>query len=770
MNTDMYEKLPQELKERGSFCLWKYEERDGRMTKVPYQTSGLRADSTNKATFTDYATAISLRDKYDGIGIGVFDDICAIDIDHCIENGMLSDMAEDIISQMDSYTEYSPSGTGVRILFKASLPSYDKERYYINNRSIGLEVYVAGYTSRFVTVTGNAISGTGIEDRNEALIEILEKYMIRPEKPVSLASAPGSYLSDDSVLAKISTSKQAEKFNALWNGIIPDGKSHSEADAALCVMLAFWCGGDTDQMGRLFRRSALMRDKWNRDDYREATLSKAVAMCAEFYRPVGKSSAFDDFNDLQQKVAALSPAENDRYPWNDIGNGRLFADVFKEIARFVPERKQWFIYDGTRWVPDTGALKAMELCKDLADALMRYALDIHDEHKRKSYIDYCRKWQSRHVRITILCDAQSVYPIPMQEFDRDKDLLNCANGTIDLNSMRFRDHNPEDRLTKIIPVEYIPGARNERFDRFISEIMSGDMQRARFLQKSIGYALGGDTRFECMFFLYGATTRNGKGTLMESILRVMGDYGKSVRAETLAQRHNVNNQAPSEDLARLAGVRLANIAEPSRGMVLNAAQVKNMTGNDTINARFLHENSFDFEPQFKIYVNTNYLPAITDTTMFTSERVLIIPFDKHFESWEQDKTLKDAFRKPEVQSAILNWLLEGYRLLQTEGFLPPQSVLDATQAYYHDSDKVGQFAEDCLIPDPNAETKTSALYEAYRSWCIQNGCYAENNRNFIAELRKFENGQVVRKRPKSGGEKTTVFIGYALREAVEFLQ
>ena len=770
MNTDMYEKLPQELKERGSFCLWKYEERDGRLTKVPYQANGLRADSTNKATFTDYATAIGIRDKYDGIGIGVFDDICAIDIDHCIENGVLSDMAEDIISRMDSYTEYSPSGTGVRILFKASLPSYDKERYYINNRNIGLEVYVAGYTSRFVTVTGNAISNIGIEDRTEALSEILEKYMVRPGKPVSHASAPGSYLSDDSVLTKISASKQAEKFNALWNGIIPDGKSHSEADEALCAMLAFWCGGDTDQMDRLFRRSALMRDKWNRDDYREATLSKAVAMCAEFYRPVGKFSAYDDFNDLQQKVAALSPAENDRYPWNDIGNGRLFADVFKDIARFVPERKQWFIYDSTRWVPDTGALKAMELCKDLADALMRYALDIHDEHKRKSYIDYCRKWQSRHVRITILCDAQSVYPIPMQEFDRDKDLLNCANGTIDLNSMQFREHNPEDRLTKIIPVEYIPGAKSERFDRFISEIMSGDMQRARFLQKSIGYALGGDTRFECMFFLYGATTRNGKGTLMESILRVMGDYGKSVRAETLAQRHNVNSQAPSEDLARLAGVRLANIAEPSRGMVLNAAQVKNMTGNDTINARFLHENSFDFEPQFKIYVNTNYLPAITDTTMFTSERVLIIPFDKHFEAWEQDKTLKDAFRKPEVQSAILNWLLEGYRLLQTEGFLPPQSVLDATQAYYHDSDKVGQFAEDCLIPDPNAETKTSALYEAYRSWCIQNGCYAENNRNFIAELRKFENGQVVRKRPKSGGEKTTVFIGYALREAVEFLQ
>lgn len=141
----MYEKLPQELKERGAFCLWKYEERDGSRTKVPYQTNGLRADSANKATFTDYAIAVRHRAGYDGLGIGVFGDICAIDIDSCVEDGVLSDMAEDIIARMDTYTEYSPSGSGVRILFKASIPAYDKDRYYINNRQIKLEVYVAGY-------------------------------------------------------------------------------------------------------------------------------------------------------------------------------------------------------------------------------------------------------------------------------------------------------------------------------------------------------------------------------------------------------------------------------------------------------------------------------------------------------------------------------------------------------------------------------------------------------------------------------------------------
>ncbi len=182
--------------------------------------------------------------------------------------------------------------------------------------------------------------------------------------------------------------------------------------------------------------------------------------------------------------------------------------------------------------------------------------------------------------------------------------------------------------------------------------MNGDMDKARFLQKALGYSVSGDTRFECMFFLYGETTRNGKGTLMESILRVIGDYGRAVRPETIALKHSVNSQNPSEDIARLAGIRLANISESSRGLLLNAAQVKSMTGNDTLNDRFLHENSFDFQPQFKLYVNTNYLPVITDTTLFTSGRVLIIPFDRHFEEYEQDKGLKAEFRKPEVQSAI----------------------------------------------------------------------------------------------------------------------
>ena len=335
-----------------------------------------------------------------------------------------------------------------------------------------------------------------------------------------------------------------------------------------------------------------------------------------------------------------------------------------------------------------------------------------------------------------------------------------------IDTMEFTPHDPEDRLTKKSPVNYDPFARCDRFQSFVKEITGGDTEKARFLQKVLGYGMSGDTRYECLFILYGATTRNGKGTLCESVLKVLGTYGCTARPETLSVKTNANSHNPSEDIARLAGVRFANISEPGKGMVLNAAQVKSMTGNDTLNARFLHENSFDFIPQFKLYINTNYLPVINDMTLFNSGRVVTIPFERHFEEAEQDKGLKAEFRKPENQSAILNWLVEGYQLLMQEGMKLPESVITATDEYRKDSDKVWQFVQERLDEAPSMEVRTSEVYDSYRSWCSENGCHPENSRNFNQALRGF--ATVVRRRPRRGGGATTLLLGYRIR-ASEFL-
>ena len=758
--------IPKYLKENANFCNWKYETRDGNLTKVPYNPHTMNKASVNNLnTFTDFSFVINALNNFDGIGIRVDGKIIAIDLDHCIEEGKICSWAEEIVSHFqDTYIEISPSGKGLRIILLApDNYSYDKDKYYIKKNNV--EVYVAGATNRFVTLTGNAIQKTDVVGNIDGFQWLIDTYMKRPISNSSIFTNEHreSYLTDESVIQKAMSSKQGEKFNKLWNGDTSDYPSHSESDLALISILAFYCNGNKEQIDRLYRRSNLFRTKWDEfrgnKTYGEITIDTALSGIKEFYSPIVKTNPTEDFNDDFDKLSNLNPIDVAKYPWTDIGAGMLFADFYQEKLRYVPERKSWFYYENGIWTHDIGGLKTMKLCMTLANLLHMYALKIEDEHKRKIYMDYSKKWQSHNYRVNILKDAQVYHPISISEFDSDPYIFNCKNGTLDVRKRTCQEHKSSDKLTKISNVVFDSNAHSDRWDNFILEIMSGDIEKAKFLQKIFGYGLTGDTRHECMTILYGASTRNGKGTLCESVLKVLGSYGCTARPETIAQKSNTNSSQPSEDIARLAGVRFVNISEPGKGLVLNAAQVKSMTGNDTLNARFLHENSFDFRPLFKLYINTNYLPTVNDMTIFTSGRIIIIPFERHFDESEQDKSLKKEFAKDEVQSAILNWLLDGYELLQKEGLAIPQSVKDATAQYQHNSDKLQLFIDECM-EQGDYEEKTSTIYLSYRNWCIENGHYAESKRNFKQRLEAIV--PVVRKRPKVGGEKTTMVTGYRL--------
>lgn len=156
-----FNNTPDYLKRHGYFCLWRYEERGGKRTKVPYNPKTLqRGDSTNKAAFVSFMDIVKIwtrvKDRFDGVGIGIFDMIGAIDIDHCFQDGKISELALDIINRMNSYTEVSPSGEGIRIFFGIRDTTwYDKQKYFINNRKLGIEIYLPGTTNRFLTFTGN---------------------------------------------------------------------------------------------------------------------------------------------------------------------------------------------------------------------------------------------------------------------------------------------------------------------------------------------------------------------------------------------------------------------------------------------------------------------------------------------------------------------------------------------------------------------------------------------------------------------------------------
>lgn len=456
----------------------------------------------------------------------------------------------------------------------------------------------------------------------------------------------------------------------------------------------------------------------------------------------------------------LHPEQNKRYHHNDIGDGNLFADYYRNIARYVPEKRKWYVYTGKVWTPDVGNLIIMELCKILESELISHASQIQEEDLRNQYLKHLVSWSYRRRRETILKDAASVWPIAVADFDSNPYLLNCQNMTLNLKTGETHLHRPEDFLTILTGVNYDPAAKCERWTRFIEEVMQGDIEKATYFQKALGYSLTGDTSRECFFLLYGPSTRNGKGTAMETILSMMGDYGKTCRPDTIMRKPNTGGSGASEDIARLNGARFCNISEPDKGLVLDTALIKTLTGGDTLTSRFLYENSIEFKPQFKIFINTNYFPVVSDVTLFTSGRIKVIPFLRHFEPWERDENLKAELAQPKNLSGVLNWCLEGWYKLQETGFNEPTSVLEAVTDYRQQSDKMAIFVDEVLTKDPAAEESSAIIYQQYDIWCAAH--------SFIPESRKAVNdyfrsiATVKRCRPKSGGEKTTMIIGYRI--------
>lgn len=287
-----------------------------------------------------------------------------------------------------------------------------------------------------------------------------------------------------------------------------------------CADLAFWCGCVEEQIDRIFRSSALMRDKWDRmtgdATYGQITIRNAVASCAEIYRPVQepKVEAEDEFRNLDissiqeerdrreregysftpdlrcldTTIPALAPHTNPRYESFQIGNARMFVDYFRRIILMNDTRNCWYIYDGRVWRPDTHNLRINEMAKDFHDNLLRFANSITSEDTRNRFLKRVDALDQKKFRDIMVKDsgADKSICVRMDAFDRDKYLFNCHNGTIDLRTGEFRPHTPSDRLTKLTEVDYDPDATCPRWISFMDEVFEGDQDRIKYLQKAVG--------------------------------------------------------------------------------------------------------------------------------------------------------------------------------------------------------------------------------------------------------------------------------------------
>jgi predicted P-loop ATPase len=291
----------EDLKKMSVWVNWKLEERGGKQTKIPYNPrTGGKAQSNNRDTWTTFGFAQSKSADYSGIGFMFADGICGIDIDNKTGNPDLDKQAETIITLMDTYTERSPSGTGWHIIFRcdmSKIPTINGKldsRYYYKNPHNDLECYFPGLTNRYFTYTGQG-NGKNIEERTEQILIFLENYMLKDNfkkrKEPEQEHAERISVANVDIIDKIRQSKQGYKFSALFDrgDTSAYNNDDSAADEALCYMLAWWLQGDFNEIDHYFRQSRLYREKWERTDYRTATINKAIdAQNGNFYKPPGR--------------------------------------------------------------------------------------------------------------------------------------------------------------------------------------------------------------------------------------------------------------------------------------------------------------------------------------------------------------------------------------------------------------------------------------------------------------------------------------------------
>jgi putative DNA primase/helicase len=731
---NQYENIPEELKQLPQWICHR--------NKVPFNpATGKAAKAGQPDTWARFEDAVKASDSFGGIGFEFNNNgIVGIDLDKVIaDDGTLTTEAMDIISMLDSYTEYSPSGKGLHIFVKGDIPVDGRKKGFI-------EMYKA---KRYFTMTGNVYGDKKpINERTEQVMQIFNKYFTNPVsvKSTMEANIKNSYINTGKDYLSIGLAKDAV-FKALWDGEYQSEKctSESEADLALMGKLLYWCSGNIDAAIEAFIGSPYAKGKddkhtakLERSDYLQRTAVKAMQGLSstaasddkKYIRKFAKGTA-----EIQETLEHLQPHIN--YTCDDKGNGELFADVFNSVARFNVTANEWFVYDGRVWVKDMGGMHVSRMAKQLKDELLMFSVSIENETQKTAYQKHILKMGSRAVRETMVKDARDKYCISNEDIDKDLDLLNLQNGTLNLKTFEFREHRATDLISKIANVSYNPAARSELWQHFINEVMQGDEEKIKYLQKAIGYGITADTSLETCFILYGATTRNGKSTLIETIMHMLGGssgYAMQMKPESLAQKQNNDSRQANGDIARLAGARFLNVSEPPKKMIFDAALLKTLLGRDSIVARHLHEREFEFVPLFKLFMNTNYLPHIQDDTLFSSGRINVISFERHFGEHEQDKSLKNKLRSQENLSGILNWCLEGLRKFHTEGLKPTTAIVEATADYRQESDKVGKFLAECLEP-ANENITAGTAYEVYEQWCRACGYGCENQGNFFTELR-----------------------------------
>ncbi|HKF36902.1 MAG TPA: hypothetical protein VKB35_08375, partial [Ktedonobacteraceae bacterium] len=604
----------QELQQHPHWVLWRYEERDGKATKVPYSAATRkRAAADNPATWASYAKARTVlarfSDQYDGLGF-VFErdtvPITGVDLDHCVNpDGSIDAWAQAILDQLASYAEYSPSSTGIHVYVQGTVShGFHKKVPGAPHAQAAIEMYSTG---RYFTVTGQHVPGTPetIEDGASALAALSDEF--NPSKAKHHAPPTVSdlerkllSLSDEELLAKARAAKNGEKFWALWNGDTSEYLSPSEADQALCTMLAFWTARDSRRIDHLFRHSKLYRpEKWDRnaraaETYGEGTIARAIALCDTVYNPRYQQAQLErEIERLLHKIAeqhaqrkqqqhpqTLTPKEVDLahilnyLEQNEHGDAYFFAEVFDGQVCYDHSDEAWYLWGGHAWKRDltnqtrllvSGVLGTLYLktAADLntnqaqleQDIATRSAHSVADKQlealkeqnralttQRSELTKRANALRGAKRNTNVLSFVKPIMGVTADIWDTDPWLLAVPNGVIDLRTGTHRDGFPGDYMRTVCPTEWAGLATPcPRFEQFLQELFAdrAEAERAEliaFLHRLFGYGITGITSEAIFPIFYGEQGRNGKDTLLGTLKAVLGPIVGAVSNDVFIAR------------------------------------------------------------------------------------------------------------------------------------------------------------------------------------------------------------------------------------------
>lgn len=386
-----------------------------------------------------------------------------------------------------------------------------------------------------------------------------------------------------------------------------------------------------------------------------------------------------------------------------------FVESYGDELKFCAASGKWLQWDGARWRDDETRFafsQSRGICRQEAERARssnesaRLARDIASAKKVACVESLAR------------CDRRIA--VRADQFDIDPDLLNTPDGSVDLTTGRVKPNDKADLCTKMTAVRPENG-EPALWLEFLKRVTDGDDALTDYLQRVAGYSLTGHTREHVLFFLHGPG-RNGKGVFTRAMSGVMADYHRDAPMETFTASQYT---AHPTELAMLRGARLVSAQETEQGRRWNESRLKAITGGDRISARFMRQDHFTFQPQFKLLFAGNHKPALRSVDEAMRARIRMVPFHVVIPAEERDPDL-DAKLRGEWPR-ILGWMLDGGLSWRERGLQPPEAVVAATDAYLGEEDLLAEWLDESCERKTCGEEPTGILYESYSKWMTAAG-------------------------------------------------